>query len=170
MLLDLGSGPRPRYGHEGVDKVAHGGVAHVVDLEVFPWPWADDSVQGANSNQLVEHIVDLVGFMNELWRVCKDGAEVTIQHPYQFSVRAFQDPTHVRALNEISFFYFDKTCGYSAAGDFGPADFEIVELDAIPEENWKLVAAESPEEFERASRNQINVIADLKWVLRARKA
>jgi hypothetical protein len=168
LLLDLGSGPRPRYGHEGVDKVAHEGVTHVVDLDVFPWPWADDSVQGANSNQLVEHIVDLVGFMGELWRVMKDGAEVTIQHPYQFNVRAWQDPTHVRCLNEISWFYFDQNWR-GERPEFGATDFELIECDAIPEENWKEMAKEDPAGFERAARNQINVIADLKVVLRARK-
>jgi hypothetical protein len=169
VLLDLGSGPAPRYGHEGVDKVAHEKVTHVVDLEVLPWPWSDNSVRGANSDHLVEHVRDLVGFMAELWRVCKDGAEVTISHPYAFNVRADQDPTHVRRLNEVSFFYFDKEWRTLNRPEFGDTDFEVIECDAVPEENWREMAKEFPEEFERACRNQINVISDLRWTLRCRK-
>jgi len=168
MYLDLGSGPFPRDGYEGVDLYPVDNVTHVVDLASFPWPWDDDSVEGAHSSHFVEHIVDLVGFMAELWRVCKDGAEVHIFHPYQFNVRAWQDPTHVRAINEISWFYFDK--GWRGnRPEFGDTDFELVELDAIPEENWKEIANEFPEEFERACRNQVNVISDLRVMLRCRK-
>ena len=172
MHLDLGCGPSPRVGYEGVDIVAQLGVDHVVDLESFPWPWDDNAVEGAFSSHFVEHITDLVGFMRELHRVCKDGAEVHIFHPYQFNVRAWQDPTHVRALNEASWFYFDaqwRASTLTEHGSYGDCDFELVELDAIPEENWKEIANEFPEEFERACRNQVNVISDLHVLLRCRK-
>ena len=40
--LDLGCGPHPREGFEGVDIRPFGGhVLHVVDLTKAPWPWAD---------------------------------------------------------------------------------------------------------------------------------
>lgn len=169
LLLDLGSGAAPRYGHAGVDKFGMDGVDWIVDLEKFPWPWEDSSVDGVTCNHLVEHVADLVGFMGELWRVCKPGAMVEISHPYAFNVRAWQDPTHVRCLNEVSFFYFDQEWRTLNRSEFGPTDFEVVECDAIPEENWKQLAAEHPEEFERACRNQINVISDLRWTLRCRK-
>lgn len=207
FLLDLGSGPSPRYGHQGVDLYPGPGVSWQCDLEQFPWVlrWAnptksdgtpiggltkatdfdgsfyskprpigeephlpDDYVDGITCNHLVEHVRDLPAFMAEMWRVCKDGAVVEISHPYQFNVRAWQDPTHVRALNEISWFYFDAKWRGNRP-EFGPSDFELVELDAIPEENWKETAKEFPEEFERACRNQINVIADLRVTLRVRK-
>jgi len=117
-------------------------------------------------------MVDLVGFMRELHRVCAPGAEVFIAHPYQFNVRAWQDPTHVRCINEVSWFYFDaKWRGHYAGGsnEFGDTDFEIVDLTAIPEPAWAAVAENTPEDFERACRNQINVISDLHVMLRCRK-
>lgn len=203
MHLDLGSGPFPRDGYEGVDLHPVDGVTWQCDLGKFPWVFRsaeimgggevfptdfdgtfygkgkarpigeepclpDDFVEGVHTSHFVEHIVDLVGFMAELWRVCKDGAEVHIFHPYQFSVRMWQDPTHVRAINEISWFYFDKQWRGNRP-EFGDTDFELVELDAIPEENWKEIANEFPEEFERACRNQVNVISDLRVLLRCRK-
>jgi len=131
-----------------------------------------DSVEAVHCSHLVEHMVDLVGFMRELYRVCAPGAEVFIKHPYQFNVRAWQDPTHVRAINEVSWFYYDaKWRGEYAGGssEFGDTDFELVELNAIPEPAWADVAQNTPEDFERAARNQINVIADLHVILRCRK-
>jgi SAM-dependent methyltransferase len=167
VRLDLGCGPSPADGYEGVDLFPGPGVVHVVDLEQ-PWPWDPNSVEGVNCSHLVEHVRDLPRFMAELWRVCKDGAEVLISHPYQFNVRAWQDPTHVRALNEVSWFYFDAQWRGNRP-EFGETDFVLVDLIAVPEENWKETAALHPEEFERAARNQINVISDLRVTLRARK-
>jgi SAM-dependent methyltransferase len=177
FLLDLGSGPSPRYGHQGVDLYPGPGVTWQCDLEDFPWVLdspqeafmlKDSSVDGVTCNHLVEHVQDLVRFMEELWRVCKPGAKVDISHPYAFNVRGWQDPTHVRAITEVTWFYFDKVWRGNRP-EFGDTDFELVELDAIPEENWKETAKEFPEEFERAARNQLNVVADLRVQLRCRK-
>lgn len=169
MLLDLACGAVKKEGYEGVDVLDLPGVDFVWDLEDFPWPWSDDSVEGVHSAHFVEHVHNLVGFMGELWRVCKDGAEVTIEHPYQFNVRAWQDPTHVRCLNEVSFFYFDKEWRGLNRAEFGLTDFEVVDVIAIPEPTWQKISEEMPEEFERSARNQINVISDLHWTLRCRK-
>jgi len=182
LRLDLGSGPHPEPGYQGVD--IQPGTDYRCDLSRFPWKWwvppggdggtmfPDSSVEAVHCSHLVEHMVDLVGFMRELYRVCAPGAEVFIKHPYQFNVRAWQDPTHVRCINEVSWFYYDaKWRGEYAGGssEFGDTDFELVELNAIPEPAWADVAQNTPEDFERAARNQINVIADLHVILRCRK-
>ena len=170
MRLDLGCGPVPEPGYTGVDIEPP--ADFVVDLQAFPWPFPTNSVQAARSSHLVEHLPDLVGFMRELWRVCEDGAEVWISHPYQFNVRAWQDPTHCRAINEVSWFYFDAKWRDSTVntwGGYGPTDFEVVDITAIPTPEWMERAKEDPAEFERAAHNLINVIADLHVTLRARK-
>jgi len=172
LRLDLGSGPHPEPGYRGVDIATAPVGDFRCDLREYPWPFPDDSVEAVYCSHLVEHMVDLVGFMRELYRVCAPGAEVFIKHPYQFNVRAWQDPTHVRCINEVSWFYFDaKWRGEYAGGsmEFGDTDFELVELNAIPEPAWQDVATNTPEDFERAARNQINVIADLHVILRCRK-
>jgi len=182
LRLDLGSGPHPEPGYQGVDIQPV--TDYQGDLSSFPWAFSggrqgpvlweleDSGVEAIHCSHLVEHMVDLVGFMRELYRVCAPGAEVFIKHPYQFNVRAWQDPTHVRCINEVSWFYFDaKWRGEYAGGssEFGDTDFELVELNAIPEPAWQDVATNTPEDFERAARNQINVIADLHVILRCRK-
>jgi len=170
LRLDLGSGAHPEPGYLGVDVQPV--TDYVCDLSRVPWRWKDSSVEAVHCSHLVEHMVDLVGFMRELYRVCAPGAEVFIKHPYAFHVRADQDPTHVRRLNEVSWFYFDKKWRGDYEGGsagFGDTDFELVELNAIPDPAWQDVATNTPEDFERAARNQINVIADLHVILRCRK-
>lgn len=174
MRLDLGCGPVPAEGFEGVDLQPGPGVAHIANLDpdavLDPWPWKDSSVEALRSSHLVEHIKDLVGFMGEAWRILEPGGLFEIQHPYQFNVRAWQDPTHVRCLNEVTWFYFDKEWrGGAEWGGYGNTDFKLVDLDAIPDPNWQEVSDNDPAEFERASRNLINVISDLRVVLECRK-
>jgi SAM-dependent methyltransferase len=180
MYLDLGCGPVETEGFLGVDIEPGPAVTYVCDLQKFPWsfdaqigpPLEDNSVEGAVSNHLVEHLPDLVGFMRELWRVMKDGARVEISHPYQFNVRAWQDPTHVRCINEVSWFYFDKEWRKGTIntwGGYGDTDFTLVELDAIPTPEYQELADKDPEAFEQAAKSFINVIADLRVVLECRK-
>lgn len=49
----------------------------------------------------------LLGFMDELWRVLKPGAQFALVVPYGESQGYIQDPTHTCPLNETSFLYFD---------------------------------------------------------------
>lgn len=56
MKLDLGSGPRPAPGFEGVDKIP-GITEHTVDFgKGEPWPFDDDSVDELRSCHCIEHL------------------------------------------------------------------------------------------------------------------
>lgn len=56
MKLDLGSGPRPAPGFEGVDKIP-GITQHTVDFgKGEPWPFDDDSVDELRSCHCIEHL------------------------------------------------------------------------------------------------------------------
>lgn len=54
ILLDLAAGQNPREGYEGVDIWP--GAKHCVNLWKFPWPWADNSVDGLHCSHHIEHI------------------------------------------------------------------------------------------------------------------
>ncbi len=72
----------------------------------------------------------------------------------------------------MSWFYFDAKWRDSTVntwGGYGPTDFEVVDITAIPTPEWMERAKEDPAEFERAAHNLVNVIADLHVTLRARK-
>jgi hypothetical protein len=95
--LDIGCGPNPKPGFEGVDRLAFDGkVQHVHDVRITPWPFPDASVGEVHCSHFLEHLtgVERVSFMNELWRVLADGGSAQIIVPYWASNRAYGDPTH----------------------------------------------------------------------------
>lgn len=109
-----------------VDRNAGAGVDETVDLFTYPWPWADNTFDGALASHLVEHIPHaphIVGdsdraaylaglqdgwfaFFAELWRVLKPGSVAHILVPHGQSDGAKADPTHTRYVMPQTFGYF----------------------------------------------------------------
>ena len=58
------------------------------------------------ANDVLEHIPDLVSAMKNCYDLLKSGGEFHISVPYDLSLGAWQDPTHVRAFNENSWRYY----------------------------------------------------------------
>jgi len=106
--IDLACGQNRTEGYFGIDKVPGDKVDAVVDLEQFPWPIESDSAEEVICNHYIEHTSDLMKFMEEVYRILKIGGKLKIVAPYYNSVRCWQDPTHVRAINEATFFYYNK--------------------------------------------------------------
>jgi predicted SAM-dependent methyltransferase len=50
----------------------------------------------------------LFKFMEEIYRILKPEGKIRIIAPYYASIRAIQDPTHVRSIGEVTFMYFNK--------------------------------------------------------------
>lgn len=132
MRLDLACGTEVADGYEGVDS-REMGQKFLVDLERFPWPWDDGEVEAIRCSHYVEHTPDLVAFMNECHRVLAPGGELYVRCPYQHSDGAWQDPTHVRALNFKSFEYYDSQLRAGLGEGYAgiTADFEIVDTGAF---------------------------------------
>lgn len=132
MKLDLACGSTPAEGYEGVDS-RELTQAYKVDLERFPWPWENDSIEALRCSHYVEHCPDLVAFMNECHRILTPGGELYIRCPYQHSDAAWQDPTHVRALNMKSWDYYDSQLRAGLGDGYAgiTADFEITNLEAF---------------------------------------
>lgn len=57
-------------------------------------------------NDVLEHIPDLVTTMKNGLDILETGGEFEISVPYDLSLGAWQDPTHVRAFNENSWVYY----------------------------------------------------------------
>jgi SAM-dependent methyltransferase len=58
------------------------------------------------ANDVLEHIPDLVAAMTNCKNLLKPEGEFHIHVPYELSLGAWQDPTHVRAFNENSWLYY----------------------------------------------------------------
>jgi len=58
------------------------------------------------ANDVLEHLPDLVGAMTYCLELLAIGGQMHIHVPYDLSLGAWQDPTHVRAFNENSWLYY----------------------------------------------------------------
>jgi len=110
--LNLGCGHRKLDGWMNVDADALCAPDAVVDLERVPWPWPDDSVEEVLLSHVLEHLGATVSgylaIVKELYRVCRDGARVTIVVPHPRHDSFLGDPTHVRAITPESLALFSQ--------------------------------------------------------------
>lgn len=167
IKYDLACGQNKQEGFIGVDYVKADGVDIVCDLEQFPWKFAkDNSTDELFVSHYVEHTKDLIKFMDECYRILKPGGKLTILAPYYSSMRCWQDPTHVRAISEATFLYFNrewrtnnKLDHYKIKSDF---DFSY---GYNMTQDW---ATRSEESRAFAVRHYINVVNDIQVVLTKR--
>jgi len=135
IKLDLACGNRKRAEDWiGIDVSNATDIDIKHDLNIYPWPFENNSVDEIYCSHYAEHIphltvqaalkqsntfeefktklVDdkdgLFKFFEEIYRVLKPGAKATIIVPYYMSVRAFGDPTHERYLGELTFYYLNR--------------------------------------------------------------
>ncbi len=169
MKLDIACGQNKRAGFKGVDIAPGPGVDYVWDLEQFPWaPFEDNSVEEAHVSHYAEHTHDLMKFMDEIWRICADGAKVTIIGPYYTSIRAWQDPTHTRTLSEATWLYFNKDWRAANKLDHYPikSHFDVSQMVVFFNPPWD---KKSEEARQFAQQHYWNVISDIMVELVVRK-
>ena len=105
-ILHIGSGSRVLPGAETVDILALPGVDIVHDLDVFPWPYADNSFDLIYGHNVFEHLEDQIATMEEFWRILKPQGRIVLTVPYFRSVDAFTDSTHEHFFTSRSLNYF----------------------------------------------------------------
>ena len=80
-------------------------VAH--DLNVYPWPWPDNTFGAIAALDVLEHLQSFLGFFDECWRILLPGGRLGLRTPRFDSINAVIDPTHVRCYHPQSFDYLD---------------------------------------------------------------
>lgn len=94
LKLNLGGGKKRINGFLNVDLIKTPQTDIVHDLNVFPWPFKDNSVDEIIMDNILEHLKDITPVMKELWRICKNKARIKIIVPHFESLGAYVDPTH----------------------------------------------------------------------------
>lgn len=80
VRIEIGGGDRNKGGEwVNVDQCLTADVKH--DLNVMPWPFADESVDELYSSHCIEHVTCPIQFLREVARICKVGAIVEIRCP-----------------------------------------------------------------------------------------
>lgn len=107
VKLNLACGSVPEAGWINVDKYPMPGVDVAHDLDSYPWPWADDSIDLILAFDIFEHVDKPCEFMVECWRILQPGGLLRIHTCHIGNpVNAFRDPTHKRFLMHDSFEYW----------------------------------------------------------------
>lgn len=185
LKLNLGCGFKRIPGFINVDSVAACSPDQVVDLETFPWPWSDNSVDEIQLVHILEHLGResqvFIGIMKELYRVCVHDAKIHIIVPHHRHDNFQSDPTHVRPITPLGLSLFDRaqceswiSAGYANTplAVYFKVDFETCSIFYDYEELWlkKLESGQiTPAQLSEAALHQCNVITQVRYLLRVRK-
>jgi SAM-dependent methyltransferase len=91
--LHLGCGQNYYKGWINLDRNPDNFSDLMHDLEVYPWPFEDNTFDEIWADQLLEHLSDVPKAVREVHRILKPGGVFSGQVPYCGSVWAFIDPT-----------------------------------------------------------------------------
>ena len=117
-ILNLGCGRKLMDAAVNVDVSPDVGADVVHDLARLPWPLPSDAFVSVHAYDVIEHLENVVGAMEEIHRICRSGARVHITVPHYSSANAYRDPTHRHQFGCFSFDYFaagHELAFYSAA-------------------------------------------------------
>ncbi|MEO5628098.1 MAG: hypothetical protein ABIQ89_04410 [Candidatus Saccharimonadales bacterium] len=179
LKLSLACGDNKPEGFKGVDIAKTKSADYVQDLLKFPWKqFKDNSVDEIECSHFVEHIPHGNGyndpffeFFDEIYRILKPAefdpvnpnipirGFASITCPYYSSMRAWQDPTHQRAISEASFLYLNKQWRVDNKLDHYPVtcDFDFSYGYSV-NQNWQ---QRSDEARGFAMTHYINAVDDI---------
>ena len=101
--LNLGAGKKLIENAINVDITAYPGIQQIVDLSVFPWPWADNSIDGIYASHIAEHFFDQKRFFDECYRILKPNGFLRIAAPHSSCVSSVGCLGHYRTYSYNTF-------------------------------------------------------------------
>lgn len=148
--LNIGCGYRKLNDHWNVDSESKCNPDQVMDLEITPWPYEDNSFERISAHHILEHLGQdpkvFLNILKEMYRVSSDGAEWHVEVPHHRCDIAWDDFTHVRVITAKTFKMFDQKHNYeiiergfgeSTFGIHNDMDLEIVDVNFDIVSFWK---------------------------------
>ena len=124
-VMNLGSGKDYKLGWLNVDILERAQPDLVVDLgQSVTLPIQaqtlggglvtieENSLDSIYANNVLEHVPDLPCLMTNLLALLKEDGELELEVPYEKAITAWQDPTHLRAMNMNSWLYYTSWFWY----------------------------------------------------------
>jgi SAM-dependent methyltransferase len=170
-VLDIGCGRKKLPGAVGLDRSPLPGVDVVADLD-GGLPFPAESFDAVSANQVLEHVRDLVGLVQEVHRVLRPGGVLVAHVPYFRSSWAHIDPTHLRSFTISSMDYF--VAGTDCHRDYRFAESAFRRLEVLLDNDFpaRLVrsffawfALRHPTRFENSFLSNLFVFQQLTFVL-----
>lgn len=128
-VANLGCGKDYVPGETNVDLYAEKvDVRH--DLNIFPYPFLDDSFDEIHAFNVIEHLIDAIEVMREIHRIGADGCVVLVRVPHFRSACLYEDLTHRYGFAWKSFDVFVD--GGSVYGNYVECKYKIVSREYTP--------------------------------------
>jgi SAM-dependent methyltransferase len=176
--LQIGSGKDYRPGWFNVDVLNSAQPDALLDLsKPQAWPQrissdtlgevelSEGSVDTIYANNVLEHVADLPQLMSNCLLLLREGGEMQIEVPHEQARTAWQDPTHVRAMNANSWIYYADRFWYLGWFDWRFQVRQLVYLDA-----GLNACGESAAHFMRVSLVKVATTLSEKMTARAMQA
>jgi hypothetical protein len=183
LKLNLGCGSKILPGYCNVDK--YGAPDLRWDLERFPWPWADDSVEEILLVHTLEHLGQapetFIGLIKEIYRVCRNGACVHIAVPHPRHDHYLGDPTHVRPITIDTMALFSRRQNLEwqrLGGSNTPlalhhqVDFELTWAHATLDEPYHSLHAQgqiTQDQLRNMEKTMFNIVKQIEMTLKVVK-
>lgn len=172
MKINIGAGDTRIPGFINIDYDQNTNPDHIVDIERDKLPFDDNTVEVVVAHHVLEHLGE--GYfhcLQEIYRVCKDGATIDIRVPHPRHDSFLADPTHRRPITPLGLQLFSKKfndecrrtgAASSRLGHFFNVDFEILDWNYIPEDKYREILADKPREYiEQYIDERCNVVSEI---------
>ena len=105
--LNIGCGKDIKEGWINLDMIKNDGVDVVHNLNNYPYPFEDNSIDEIIAINIMEHLDKPNDFIKEIWRITKHNAKIEIETPHFSGAVAWQDITHIRPFSLISLNHYN---------------------------------------------------------------
>ncbi len=105
-VLHIGPGKKVLAGATTIDMLDLPGVDVVHNLDISPWPFADNTFDLIFAHSVFEHLDDQIAIMKEMKRILKPKGRIVIAVPYFRCPDAFTDSTHRHFFTTRSMDYY----------------------------------------------------------------
>jgi len=186
MKLNMGCGHNKMDGYVNVDFAPACAPDLVCDLEVFPWPWADSSIEEVVFNHSLEHLGEssrtFLAMIKELYRICRHDARIIINVPHPRHDSFLNDPTHVRPITPGILYLFDRELNdlwmrekiaNSPLAHYLDVDFHLTKLETVLTEPYATQYRDkrlSDDDAAAMVQKLNNIASEYRIVMVARKA
>ena len=106
IKLNLGCGKNYREGFINVDSSPYIKKDLTLDLNKYPLPFDDNSVDYVLAMAIIEHLNDMKSFIEEIHRILKVGGKIRFRVPLAFTHIDSGDPTHKQHITPNTFNHF----------------------------------------------------------------
>lgn len=133
--MNFGCGEKIMKEYDNVDIQKDKKVTKSFDFNKFPYPLKNNTYDYIWTRSVLEHLEEPDKVLMELWRVCKNKAEIEIIVPYYNNKSAVSDMQHKHFFSDTTFIVFvNETCRLNKQ-----RKFKINKLELVPTEIAKWI-------------------------------